>query len=145
MARVKPVHGRRIRFVRLETSHNQYKKWRAVFEDKETKKRYTRDFGGKKIDGEEYIDYTKDPPATDKQRDEYRRRHKKDVTKAEAEGKKYNDELYLATPGMLSMGLLWGNSHNLKKNMMEWRNMYLNGAFLDQEAKEETASEISNE
>jgi len=145
MARVKPVKGRRIKFVRLEPSHNQYKKWRAIFEDIETKKRYARDFGGKQIDGEDYIDYTKDPPATDRQRDEYRRRHKKDVTKAEKEGKEFDDELYLATPGMLSMFLLWGDSHSLKKNTMEWRNKYLKGAFLKTEEQASPHLEISND
>lgn len=144
MPKVVPIKGRRLKFVRLEVSHNQYKKWRAIFQDIATKKLYVRDFGGKHIDGEEYVDYTKDPPATDKQRAEYRRRHGKDVTKAEKEAKEHDDELYLATPGMLSMFLLLGDTHNLKKNMVQWRNKYLKGNFLNEE-HQSPHLEISNE
>lgn len=130
MVKPKPMKGRRIKFLRLEPSFSLTKKWRASFQDLETKKIYTREFGGKHIDGEDYIDYTKNPPATDKQRNEYRRRHQKDVVKAEREAKEHDDELFLATPGMLSYWLLWGDTHDLKKNAVEWRNKYLNGVFL---------------
>ena len=132
--RVSPDPGRRLRFIKLEPAHRPYKKWKAYFEDAD-KTQYVRYFGGKYADGKNYPDYTLsgDDQATDAKRDLYRKRHNKEKVSSEALAKEHNDELYLVSPGLLSLVVLWGDSHSIKENIKEFKSKYLNSNFLKKE------------
>jgi len=123
---VTPREGRKIKFIRIETAHVPYKKWKAFFQD-ENGREFIRYFGGKHADGTEYTDYTRG--ATEFQREAYRRRHAHDCVKPQELAKKYNDELYLASPGILSYEILWGDSQDIKENIRRYKKTYLNSNF----------------
>jgi hypothetical protein len=126
--RVIPRPGRTLRFLRIEPAHRPFKKWKAVFRDVDTSKEFVRYFGGLHADGTPFPDYTKG--ATDAQMAHYRRRHKKDLENSVELAKTHNDELYLASPGMLSMEILWGPEPDMKKNIKSYRETYLGRKYL---------------
>ena len=129
MSKTKPRDGRQLKFVKLQPVgiERPDKKWLATFEDVDTGKKYIRYFGGKE-GGKPYADYT--TTGTEKQRDFYRRRHNKDVTDSTEKAKQDNDEIWLVSPGMLSMFLLWGDSKDLRENVKKFKADWLGGAYL---------------
>jgi hypothetical protein len=91
-----------MKLVSVTKSDRQGKKWKALFSNPKK----TTHFGQTGAD-----DYTitKDK----EQRERYRERHKKDL--------KTNDP---SKAGFLSMGILWGDSTSLNKNIAEYKKKY---------------------
>lgn len=129
-----PRSGRTLRFVRVEPAHRPMKKWKAIFQD-ENNKQFVRYFGGLHEDGTPYPDYTKG--ATEAQMTHYRKRHHKELSESIARAKEHNDELFLASPGMLSMEVLWGKHTNMKQNIKDYRETYLGRKYLPEVKKED--------
>jgi len=108
------------------------KKWKAIFQD-ENNKQFVRYFGGLHEDGTPYPDYTKG--ATEAQMNHYRKRHHKELSESIAKAKEHNDELFLASPGMLSMEILWGSHTNMKQNIKDYRETSLGRKYLPEVKK----------
>jgi hypothetical protein len=109
------------------------KKWKAIFKD-EKNKEYIRYFGGLHEDGTPYPDYTKG--ATEAQMVHYRKRHHKELSDSILKAKQHNDELFLASPGMLSMEVLWSGT-NMKDNIKAYRETYLGRKYLPEVKQED--------
>jgi hypothetical protein len=90
-----------MRLVSVIPSIRKDKKYTAIFDDG-TKTH----FGAKG-----YTDYT--IGATDEQRRLYRERHKNDLETRDPR-----------RPGFLSYYILWGNSKNLRENVLEYKKMF---------------------
>ena len=129
-----PRPGRTLRFIRVEPAHRPYKKWKAIFKD-ENDKEFVRYFGGLHADGTPFTDYTKG--ATDIQHSHYRKRHAKDLESSIAKAKEHDDELFLASPGILSMEVLWGSHHDMRKNIKDFKDTYLGRKYLPEVKKED--------
>lgn len=132
--KIVPRPGRTLRFVRVEPAHRPFKKWKGVFKD-ENDKEFVRYFGGLYANGDPYPDFTKG--ATEAQMQHYRKRHNKDLVKSIEQAKEHNDELFLASPGMLSMEILWGPSKDMKANIKSYRETYLGRKYLPEVKKED--------
>lgn len=93
------------KFVRLEPSDLATKKWRITFQDSDSRKFKTVNFGGKG-----YRDYTliEDKREADLTRDKYRTRHA---------GDNIDDPF---SPGALSWWILWGDSRNIRINLRKY-------------------------
>ena len=132
--KIVPRPGRTLRFVRVEPAHRPFKKWKGIFED-ENKKQYVRYFGGLHANGDPYPDFTKG--ATEAQMTHYRKRHHKDLASSIAYAKEHDDELFLASPGVLSMEVLWGLEPDMKKNIKTYKETYLGRKYLPPVKKDE--------
>jgi hypothetical protein len=91
-----------MKLVSITKSDRDGKKYKAVFEDPKK----TTHFGQSGAD-----DYT--ITKNKEQRDRYRERHKKDL--------KTNDP---SRAGYLSMGILWGDSTSLRKNIEDYKRRF---------------------
>jgi len=95
----------------VEPSKLKSKKWKATFEDKETGKTKTAQFGAKG-----YVDFTLLSAKGDKDeakahRDRYRMRHEKDLAYGPM------------SPGVLSYMLLW-NKPTLEASIASYKKLY---------------------
>ena len=97
-----------MKLIDLVKSPNPDKKFRAVFVDEKTGRKRQTDFGARHPNGKPYDDYTL---THDKeQRERYRARHQKDL--------KTHDP---TKAGYLSMGVLWGDSTSIQKNLAAYK------------------------
>lgn len=95
-----------MKLIDLIKSPNPEKKFRAVFVDEKTGRKRQTDFGAKGYD-----DYTL---THDKeQRERYRARHQKDLKTGDP-----------TRPGYLSMGVLWGDSTSIQKNLAAYKSKF---------------------
>ena len=103
----------RLELVSLTPSRRKDKKWAATFvlvDDDGKSWRDVSHFGGAGYD-----DFTTTGDV--KRREQYRRRHEKDLKS------RFSGQYYYTQPGVLAYHLLWGDSPDLQKNLRVYRRM----------------------
>lgn len=98
-----------IKLLKVEETPSSNKQFKATFQ-KADGKTYTRRFGTAS-------NYVKNPNKTKQDRENYRARHSKNPREKAALKKK-------DSPASLSMGLLWGNSRSLQKNVAAYKRQH---------------------